>query len=122
MNDRDPYTDVEVAGLPPGDDDETRTAVVDWRALLLLFALAYVVLLAWTNWESEARVRLVFCADITLSIVWIVGLSLLLGAGMTLVFQGSYRRFRAQKEALERAALAAAERPSRSGEGAGDGN
>lgn len=100
----DPFRDIENAPVPV-DAAEGRSAVVDWRVLLLLLLVFCCALFSWMNWESEVTLRLVFCGDVSMSIMVVILLSLVTGVLATLIFQAGYRNWRrARRELEERAA------------------
>ena len=107
MRGNDPYSDLEGAPFPTQTHDDRRTPVLDWRIVLFILGLLYVLGFSYLNAESEAVVRLVFCGDVTLSVVAILLLGAVIGAVLTLIAQSGYRRYRSRKAALEEAARAA---------------
>ncbi len=106
MSEGEPVADMGGAPVPPDDEPGSRTRVIDWRAVLALVALLYVLVLAWVNYGSSVSVSIPPCIGGEISVVWLVLISLLVGAAGALVVQAGYRGYRRQRQALEEAARA----------------
>ena len=96
----DPFRDIESAPVSV-DGAESRSAVVDWRVLLLLLLVFCCILFSWMNWESEVTLRLLFCGDVSMSVMVAILLSLATGSVVTLLVEAGYRRWRRERRDLE---------------------
>jgi uncharacterized integral membrane protein len=107
VSDREPYADIAGAPVPLDDDDmEPRTRFVDWRLLVVLVVLVYVLILAWTNSGTTVTIQLPPCLETEIGLVWLVLTTLLVGSAITFIVQAGYRGYRKQHQALEEAARA----------------
>jgi len=100
----DSFADIDGTPLETDDDGPGRTPVVDWRALVGLLVLCCVVVFSWANWGSHVTIAFL-CTQVELSVMWVIILSMLAGSAATVIVQAAYRRFRAERMALEKAAL-----------------
>jgi hypothetical protein len=106
VNQGDPFADVSGAPIEPDDDHGGHRGLIDWRVAVLLIVLAYVLVLAWTNFGTSVTIQIPPFIDAEIGLVWLVLVTLAIGSAVTLVVQAAYRGYRRQHEALENAARA----------------